>query len=327
MRLRAEDSVKIDFKVLGLFRQQGGVVHREQARAAGLSYRQIDYRLNRGDWIKLRDCVYQHVAFPESDLSRLFALTLGGAGHVSHRYAARLYGLDMVQRARPEVTTRPSLGLVYSGVITHESKQLETADLSWIDGLHVSGIERTIMDCAAVIHEKWKILALIDQARLMNLTTPAKLRDCLAIHARRGRNGTVNFRRALDHVTDAPPAIGHLSRQASQIVTSGGLPEPQFESQIFDRDGNFIAQVDASWPIGYVHFYDGFGPHRSRRSQTNRDIVQRARLRNEGFVVDEFTYDQINDDPAFVLRTSIQGYGRALERSRRPIALGLQNPC
>lgn len=308
--------MKNDSRVLELFRQQGGVVHREQAKVAGLTYRQIDYRLQRGDWIKLRDCVYQHAAFPESDLLRMFALTLGGAGHASHRYAARLYGLDLVQKARPEVTTRPSLGLTYSGVIAHESTQLETADLTWIDGLQVSGIERTIMDCAAVIHQKWKILALIDQARVMKLTTPTKLRRCLAIHARRGRNGTVNFRHALEHVTDSLPPIGHLSRQASQIVTSGGLPEPRFEEQIFDRHGNFIAQVDASWPIGYVHFYDGFGPHRSRRAQTNRDIVQRARLRNEGIVVDEFTYDQINDDPAFVLRTSIQGYARALEQFR-----------
>ncbi|MGI9610863.1 MAG: hypothetical protein ACR2NL_11290 [Acidimicrobiia bacterium] len=308
--------MKPDSKVLDLCRQQGGVVHRKQARAAGLSYRQVDYRLARGDWIKLRDCVYQHLAFPESDRSRLFALTLGGAGHVSHRHAARLFGLDLVQRAKPEVTTRTHLGISYPGVITHESKQLESVDLTWIDGLPVSGIERTIMDCAAVLHQQWVLLALIDQALRMNLTNPAKLRGCLAIHAKRGRNGTVNFRRALEHITDAPPPIGHLSRQAAQIVTAGGLPEPKFEQQICDAHGNFIAQVDASWPIGYVHFYDGFTHHRARRDQTNRDIVQRARLRNEGFVVDEFTYDQINNDPAFVLRTSIQGYARALARFR-----------
>ncbi len=190
----------------------------------------------------------------------------------------------------------------------------------YIDGLPVTGVERTIMDCAALI-PRWKVLGLIDSARRADKTSPVALRQCLAVHARRGRNGTVNFRKALELLhDDGPIPIGHLSRQAAQILVASGLPEPAFEVRIYDRFGEFVAQVDSFWPEGYVHMYDGFTYHRSRRETTNRDIEQRARLRELGLIVDEFSFDQINRQPEFLIATSRRNFSEA--RSRRTLETG-----
>ncbi len=85
---------------------------------------------------------------------RLFALTVNGDGHLSHRYGARKYALDPLMKALPEVTTRPGVGLRFSGIHVHESKQLHLSDIRFIDGLPVSGPARTILDCCAVVPEQ-----------------------------------------------------------------------------------------------------------------------------------------------------------------------------
>ncbi len=301
-----------DVEVLQLCRNQGGVISAEQAGLKGLSSRQIQYRVNTEQWIRIRRGVYLNAAFPFAERAKLFALTIGGAGHASHRFAAGLFGLDPLLRSNPEVTTRNGLGLRFEGIHVHESKQLHTADLTFIDGLAVSGIERTIMDCCAVTPERWKILALIDSALAKGLTTPEKLLHCLKLHARRGRDGTVRFRAALEFLDQQRrAAIGPISQKAASAVVSAGLPKPRHEVRIFDLRGNFVAQVDSFWPNGYVHEYDGFTSHRSRRIATRKDIEKRARLRSLGLIVDEFTSEHVFFDTSFLIRTSTENYSKA----------------
>ncbi len=285
--------------------------------ALGYTKRQIQYRL-RGEWVSRGRGIYRHQAFDHSIRMDLFTLTLSGAGYISHRHAAQLHGLEPRLGRRPEVTSRSGLSLQYPGILIHESKQIETADVISIDDLPVSGVARTIMDVAAVEPAQWKVLALIDSARRKNLTSPADLHSCLHRHARRGRDGTVRFRDALKVVReDEPPAIGHLSRQVAELLCASGLPYPRFEERIYDTSGRFIAQVDSSWDRPYLQFYDGFAYHGGVRKQTNRDRNQRQRLRANSYVVDEFTYDQINRDPGFVVRASHEGYRRACSQEDR----------
>lgn len=307
----------IDLRALSVFKEQAGVMSRGQATALGFTTRQIDYRLGT-QWEGVGRGVYRHRAFDHSLRAELFILTLSGAGYISHRHAARLHQLEPAIGSRPEVTTRASDGLRFRGLVIHESKQIATAGLTGIDGLPVSGVARTIMDVAAVETSQWQLLALIDSARRKKLTTPEELHQCLQTHARRGRDGTVRFRRALEVVrADEPPAIGHLSRQVAEMLHKSGLPYPRFEEQFYSKDGRFIAQVDTSWPCRYVQFYDGFSYHASVRRQTNRDKEQRQQLRQDGIVVDEFTYDQINKDPGFVIRASHFGYNHAMDLRRK----------
>lgn len=247
---------------------------------------------------------------------KIWAIILAGNGHVSHWHAARLHGLEpMFGKHTPEVTVRQGAHIVSAEIEVHESTQLATRDLRTIDGLPVSGVERTIMDVAAVETAQWVILSLIDCARRKNLTNHAALVACLKRHARRGRDGTVRFRRALEHPSAVDtPAIGHESRRAASIVHSAGLPYPFFEERVFDHNGDFIAQVDLSFDVPLVAFLDGFTYHGSRRRQTNKDHAQRQRLRNMGLIVLEFTADQNRLEAGFVMDSSRQAYAEAERR-------------
>jgi hypothetical protein len=300
----------IDTRTLDVFREQAGVITRAQAVALGMSARQIGHRLGKHRWLTIRRGVYRHALFDISPEMEVWALTLSGRGYVSHRYAARLHGLEPELRADPEVTVKAGLHLHVTGVRVHESMQTRTAEICHIQGLPVSGVERTIMDVAALEYRQWWILALIDSARRLNLTDDARLNACLKRHARRGRDGTVNFRRALEvSGLSKTSAIGHLSRETAQLLAAEGLPYPFFEERIHDEQG-FVAQVDLSYVLPVVGFLDGFGPHKSR-TQMNRDRAQRQRLRNMGLCVFEFTADQVKRSPGYVKRSTVSTFGEA----------------
>ncbi len=317
-------SSSIDAQVLGIFRSQAGVITAAQAIAQGFTPRQIRYRLQRGRWSKIRRGVYRHALFEESDLMWMHAIAATGSGFASHRYAAKLHGLEPYDNAKPEFTVeRGSLQHLPKTIRVHESTQTETAEVETIDGLPVSGVERTIMDLAATEHRQWPVLAAMDSAIRLKKTDRSQLNNCLEIHARRGRDGTVKFRSALAELAQSESTpIGHASRRAAAILTAGGIISPSFEDQVF-VGGEFVAQADLAWDVPLVAFIDGFTFHGSRRRQVERDHRQRQTLRSSGLAVLEFTYDQLSD-PGFVVSTTRVEFRNAAVRLRRePDRFGL----
>ncbi len=302
--------------IFDVLRRQAGVITTSQAKGLGLTQRQIEYRSSKGEWINIQRGLYRHALFEESERMKIWALILAGNGHVSHWHAARLHGLDPTfGKTKPEVTVRQGTHVGFEGIRVHESRQLATRSLTTIDGLPVSGVERTIMDVAAVEPAQWVILALIDSAKQKGLTSNQALERCLAVHARRGRDGTVRFRGALSHPSiHQTPAIGHQSRKAARVLQSAGLPYPFFEEQVLDADGTLIAQVDLSYVVPLLGFLDGFTYHGARRAQTNRDRAQRQTLRNQGFVVMEFTADQNRTRSGYMMEAGRKAYAEAERR-------------
>ncbi|MFW2383947.1 MAG: type IV toxin-antitoxin system AbiEi family antitoxin domain-containing protein [Acidimicrobiales bacterium] len=305
----------LDIRAIDLFRAQAGVLTRAQATQLGYSSRQITYRLGTNQWINLRRGIYRHRAFDVSPEMAIFALTLANNGFASHRYAARLHGLEPELWAAPEVTVRRGThlkpGVDFPPISIHESTQIGSADLMEIDGIAVSGVARTIMDVAAVEPRRWWILALIDSAKRKGLVDDLALETCLKRHARRGRDGTVRFREAVSvAAASGTPAIGHSSRQVAAMAANRGLPYPFLEEPVFGPGGDLIAQTDLSFVVPVVGFLDGYGPHKSR-SQMNRDRSQRQRLRDLGLWVFEFTWDQITKSPGYVSGSLVTTYRRA----------------
>jgi hypothetical protein len=305
----------LDTRAIDLFRAQAGVLTRAQAILLGFSPRQISLRVAAQQWIVLRRSVYRHRAFDPSPEMAVFALTLANNGYASHRYAARLHGLEPELWAAPEVTVRRGTHLnVNAGFPTisvHESTQTASANLVEIHGLPVSGVARTIMDVAAVEPRRWWILALIDSAKRKGLVDGSELEECLRQHARRGRDGTVRFREAIvAAAATGTPAIGHSSRVVASMAVNRGLPYPFLEEPVLDANGDLIAQTDLSFVLPVVGFLDGYGPHKSRL-QMNRDRSQRQRLRDMGLWVFEFTWDQISKSPGYVSSSLVTTYRHA----------------
>ncbi len=302
--------------LLDVFRKQAGIISAKQAAALGMSRRQIRYRVQQKEWEPLRRGIYHHRLFDENELMWLHAVSLGGYGYASHRYAARLHQLEPYSNAVPEATVRRSSFTRTPSIRLHESTQVATANLGTINGLPVSSVERTIMDVAAVEHRQWAILAAMDSAALAQKTTAARLAACLRVHARQGRDGTVRFRAAVDAFSSSGAVpIGHASRRCSELLTASGFPSPTFEDRIF-VNGQFVAQTDLGWDVPIVAFLDGFTYHAARRAQSNKDRRQRQVLQRAGLVVVEFTNDQLVKSPGYVVATARTAFLEATVRLR-----------
>lgn len=87
--------------------RQHGVISRCQARALGLSERQIDHRVASGGWVKVMPSVYRDAATTITWEQGLVAAWLW-SGHscvVSHRAAAKLFGMMGIEKSPYEISS------------------------------------------------------------------------------------------------------------------------------------------------------------------------------------------------------------------------------
>src|ERR1700755_1103764 len=92
------------------FRRQHGLITRADALAAGLSHRQIRYRVAAGLWLPVSPGIYRHPAHPVTPAQRLLAAVLaaGPTAVASHQSAAYLWGLlDWAEIAGRTAVTVP----------------------------------------------------------------------------------------------------------------------------------------------------------------------------------------------------------------------------
>lgn len=290
-----------------LMASQHGVVSLAQARAAGLSPKQIRVRVARGEWERPHRAVYRATASPPSWHSELLAAVLAVNGVASHRCAAALWGLSSWRTPKLEVLV-PERRKSTIDAIVHRTTQWNRIDRTVRSAIPVTGIDRTIIDLGAVVGLRRLELAA-ESALRQDLTSWPNLRACLIRHSRQGRNGAGRLRRLLElrYGDDALP-LSEWSRLVRNLLCDRGLPEPVLEHRIHDSHGDVIAQVDLAWPECKVALeLDSVRWHLNRAS-FERDRGKRNRLRAQGWAIHEATWTMTADDPdglAAILRSSL----------------------
>lgn len=254
--------------------RQCGAIGYRQLLAAGLTKPQIRRRRRSGRLLPtVARAVYRMPGAPTGWMQDAWVAVLAGPpGTVlSHTSAAGLHGLADPP-ATPHVTVpRAASGRIAGAVVHHGS--LVSSDRCFVDGLPVTTVERTIVDCAAVL----------DQDRLDNLTDTA---------IGRGRTRMESIRRAWDragpieggsrltealapYAGGAPPGsvkAAHVLR----LFRRWGLPAPECEYVVRDGQGRILGWIDffwRKWRFGLE--YDGDEFHPPRRWE-NDDLRQEA---------------------------------------------------
>lgn len=278
------------------FRTQYGLISTDQAKAVGLSSRQMALRVDRNEWRRLRAGVFVHAATEPSWRQRVLAETLGRQAIVSHRAASALWKLEVYKQPPPEITvplplkTDPSVRL-------HVSTQWDRRDEVMRFNIPCTGIERTILDCGAVVGPA-TVERLAESAIRQRLTSWESLRAKLASDARRGRDGCGTLRKMLEYRSDsATVPLSDFSRRVVHLLVTAGLPEPVVEYPIRDRSGVHLLQVDLAWPeMRRAWELDGLQWHFGR-SDVERDRRKRNAVVNEGWVLQEILWSMYRDSP------------------------------
>jgi very-short-patch-repair endonuclease len=130
----------------------------------------------------------------------------------------------------------------------------------------------------------------------MGLTSPFFLRKRLAALRGPGRAGA----KLLDRLMLDSGGHSPLERAFLRLVRLAGLPTPTFQRR-FTANGRTAARVDFCFePPRVVVEVSGQRGH-SSPSERAKDAQRRNELQSQGFVVLEFTYDDVAKRPTYVL--------------------------
>ena len=284
-----------------LFRRQHGLITRAQAIAAGMTDRQIDHRLSQQVWIRQHRSVYRHVAVRTRWETHLLGAVLATNGVASHRAAAALWDLELFSSPRPEVTTPLARPRRPAGAIVHRTTQWDRRRETTIRGIPVTGIERTVLDCGAVVSLR-SLERLAESAIRQRKTKWTRLLTCLREHSRQGRDGCLNLRHLLEkRLLDRTIPLSDFSRLVANVLDDGGVPKPVLEHQITDEHGINILQADLAWPnLKKAWELDGLQFHFGRE-EIERDRRKRNLAKENGWNIQEILWSMyLNDQGGLV---------------------------
>lgn len=183
------------------------------------------------------------------------------------------------------------------------SRQWAQCGFVEINGILTTGIDRTILDLAAVVSPT-KLNHAVDAVIRQKLTTWPDLYHVLVIHSRRGRNGCGPLRKILDaRFGDTAIPDSRWNRNVGSLLFDAGLPEPEYEYEITGSGGEFVARVDLAYPNDRVAIeLDSVRWHLNHASFRD-DPRRKNKLMLEGWTVLTFTWSDYVDTPNDLVRT------------------------
>jgi predicted transcriptional regulator of viral defense system len=264
----------VDVRVFERCRTQRGLVTLSQLHADGLTEKQIRTRVQRGWLVRADTNVFRHVMAESSwEQKLLIAVLAAGPGALAaRRSASRLWGVTNAPSPRIEVvvrrwTRRP----ITSGQLI-ESTDLRQEDIALIDGIPVTSVPRTIIDCAAKVGPH-RLLELADNAVHQRLTTYEEILDRFVRLARRGRPGVVRTREMLEQRLGVEIGTDLFEQMVLEIVAEYGLPLPIPQFPVIVNGEKYF--LDLAWPaVKRFVECDGWDTHALPQAITSDDLRQ-----------------------------------------------------
>jgi very-short-patch-repair endonuclease len=268
-----------DRRVGALAARQHGRVSRRQLLGLGLSARQIAGRVRSGRLIVVHAGVYAvgHATPGSFGACAAAVLAYAPGAAVSHRSAAALHGLRASGRDVVDITITRHGRSRRRGIDLHRSRTLESSAVVRIQGLLVTSVARTYVDCAAVLRP----------AALAKMWREGIHRELLQVSAieaelQRGRAGTAAIRELLADREVVPVLRSELEELAWRVIRSEQLACPQANVWLPAIAGGI--EVDLIWPHErLVVELDGWrvhGTYRAFHADRTRDaLLQLAGLR------------------------------------------------
>lgn len=239
--------------------------------------------------------------------ARIFALTMPANQFFTHITAAVLWGLPL-----PASTLRDSFGRLrdldvgvfaplrhprHAGVRGHQLKRGRAhVRTHGAQGVRLTSPASTWASLGAVVADEYDLVAVGDavvreglfQGDPPPLATLKELRTAVAAGRRVGGPA---LRRAVDRVCTR--SASRMETRCRLILLDAGLPMPELNHEVTDRQGAFLACVDLAYPIQKVAFeYEG-EHHLTDPEQWAKDIARYEKLAAAGWFVIRVTKSDV----------------------------------
>jgi hypothetical protein len=271
---------------------QLGLITAKQARACGLSLRQIQVRISSGRWKTVHPGVYRLLgsegSWRQSVLAACFSA--GDTAAASHVTAGLLLGLIERRKVPPIEVTLPIRFHPQSlGFVVHRTRL--PFEVVRVGPIPVTAPARTVIDLAAVITEPELDDALDIAIRRHGVVAAELVR---ALETTKSRRGIALLRRLVAiRVGRAGDDHGVFATRFARLLRDADLPTPELEYEI-RRGGVLVAKVDLCYPRERVAIeLDDWDTHGSPRALT-RDNVRQNAIEDAGYAVRRFTWNHLD---------------------------------
>ncbi|SBT50256.1 Transcriptional regulator, AbiEi antitoxin, Type IV TA system [Micromonospora auratinigra] len=299
--------------------QQGGVVTRRQALAAGYSRHEVDNFVAFGRWKRLARATYLVGRSPAGispRLSRIRAavVSLGPQAHAVLSTAAELHGIAGLPRttaihvALPGRAARPARA-GDPAVVLHQLEHAADA-VTAVRGVPSTTAVHTVAEL--ILRERrYVAVSLLDSALYSKVVGADELLTIPTLI--RGRRGAVEARGYLTEASGL--AQSPLETRTRLRCVDGGVPPDVLQVEVRDDDGYLLGIGDLGWRgPRVIAEADGRVTHAGPAALLD-DRRRQNRLVNAGWTVLRFTWsDTLRPDyiPAVVRRAiAVRSLGRS----------------
>jgi hypothetical protein len=268
MRTDATALGRIDAVVARVAARQHALVTTSQALALGMTRQHVKRRVESGRWETLRRGVHAIAGTPPTWHRQVMSAVLaaGPTAFASHATAARLWSLALPTDADAlEVTTVLERRPRVPGVRMHRSGLLVERDVTMVERIPVSSVERTIVDLSGRLAVS-ALATITDDALRRRLTSLTRLTWCCERLPRAPGRSQKRVRELLaDRVPGWAPTESALEDFVYGAIRASGLPLPVPQVRIVV--GGRTRRADFAYPEHrLVIEVDGFDVHRQRRT-------------------------------------------------------------
>lgn len=275
-----------------------GLIRVDDALAAGVNHEAVSLRVRRGRLERVHRGVCGVVGAPMTWRRALLgAIWAAGPDAVaSHLSAAALWRLDGFDESPIQIAVPNRVARRVTAARVRRVTPLDEQDRTAIDGIPVTGVERTVIDLAGAL-PIGRLAHALDSAIVQRLTTPERIGIRLHKVGRRGRKGAGRLAALLEErVGGKRPAESRFEGRLERVLLAAGLPRPVRQYEISDSRGR-IGRVDFAYPrVRLAIEADSYRWH-AGYGAWERDLRRRTRLAAAGWRVVHCSWKELSRDP------------------------------
>lgn len=285
-----------------VLRRQQVLITRGQCLELGASPAAIRRLLDRGVWEAIERSLYGPAGVPMTWPRWLMAAQLLApcGSLISHRAAGTLLGVGGLEQPRPEISIREGQSFRRPWLITHESVDLDLADVVEVDGIRITGPRRLAMDIGSVVSSE-RFKHTVREIRHEYGVTNGQLLATYLRHKQRGRNGGGPLRDWLDRyfAVVGVPESG-LEVVVLDAILDAGLPTPVLQHWVETSGGRF--RLDLAYPAHKIAIEVDGEQHEEDVDVVVGDRRRSRLLKREGWTIVRVRSKHLATDLSAALR-------------------------
>jgi hypothetical protein len=293
---RQVDTRGADARVAQLAARDWGVLSSAELREAGLSDRQIATRVRDGRLHRWHRGVYA-VGHTNLTLQGRFFAAVKASGPdavVSHVAAAALHGLLEWDHRPVDVSVAGPGSRVHAGISAHRPRALAAGDRTRVQGIPVTSVARTVVDCAASLEPR-ALRRLVRESQGRQLVALPQIAATLL--RLRPRRGSRRLRGIL--ATGPAPTRSELEDIVLDLILGAGLVHPDVNAPL--DIGGRVVRPDFRWPEQRLVVEADGGAWHDHALAREDDAERQAALEAHGERVIRVSYRQAVGQPAQTL--------------------------